>query len=142
MFKMGSHRPFGHLKQKLWPKERSKVKLAIWLPTTKTRKSTRFPFLAYRERVTYRWKALDDDYNFPSNLIASGGLHAKLCTSKVARVLVVGISGFPFGSPREKVIWMWPPWKVAEYIIREKVVASPKSRPWWVLYVRVARGSS
>jgi hypothetical protein len=43
MSKMGSHCPFGHLKHKLWPKERSGVKLAIWLPTTKSRESTRFP---------------------------------------------------------------------------------------------------
>jgi hypothetical protein len=40
---MGSHRPFGHLKHKLWPKERSGVKLPIWLPTTKSRESTWFP---------------------------------------------------------------------------------------------------
>jgi hypothetical protein len=42
MFKMGSHDPFGHLKHKLWSKERSGVKLAVWLPTTKSRESTRF----------------------------------------------------------------------------------------------------
>jgi hypothetical protein len=29
MFKMGSHDPFRYLKQKLWPKERSGLKLAI-----------------------------------------------------------------------------------------------------------------
>jgi hypothetical protein len=29
MFKMGSHDPFGHFKHKLWPKERSGIKLAI-----------------------------------------------------------------------------------------------------------------
>jgi hypothetical protein len=29
MSKMGLHDPFGHLKHKLWPKERSGVKLAI-----------------------------------------------------------------------------------------------------------------
>jgi hypothetical protein len=34
--------PFGHLKHKLWPKERSGVKLAIWLPTTKSRELTKF----------------------------------------------------------------------------------------------------
>jgi hypothetical protein len=39
---MGSHDPFGHLKHKLWPKERPGVKLTIWLLTTKTRESTRF----------------------------------------------------------------------------------------------------
>jgi hypothetical protein len=42
MSKMGSHRPFGHLKNKLWAKEMPKVKLAIWLSTIKSHKSTRF----------------------------------------------------------------------------------------------------
>jgi hypothetical protein len=27
MFKMGSHRPFGYLKHKLWPKERLEIEL-------------------------------------------------------------------------------------------------------------------
>jgi hypothetical protein len=40
---MVSHRPFGHLKHKLWPKEGPGVKLAVWLPTTKSRESTQFP---------------------------------------------------------------------------------------------------
>ncbi len=43
MSKMGSHCPFGHLKHKLWPKERSGVKLVIWFPTTKSQESTQFP---------------------------------------------------------------------------------------------------
>jgi len=38
--KMASHRPFGHLQPKLWAKEGSRVKLAVWLPTTKSREST------------------------------------------------------------------------------------------------------
>jgi hypothetical protein len=37
---MASHEPFGHLKHKLWSKERSGVKLAVWLLTTKSREST------------------------------------------------------------------------------------------------------
>jgi hypothetical protein len=45
MSKMGLHDPFGHLQHKLWPKERSKIKLAIWLPTTESRESTRFPWV-------------------------------------------------------------------------------------------------
>jgi hypothetical protein len=40
---MGSHDPFGHLKRKLWPKERSGIKLAIWLPTIKSQESSQFP---------------------------------------------------------------------------------------------------
>jgi hypothetical protein len=39
--KMALHELFGHLEHKLWSKEGSGVKLAIWLPTTKSRESTR-----------------------------------------------------------------------------------------------------
>jgi hypothetical protein len=41
MSKMASHESFGHLQLKLWAKERPGVKLAVWLPTTKSRESTR-----------------------------------------------------------------------------------------------------
>jgi len=41
MSKMNSDGPFGHLQQTLWQKERSGVKLIIWLPTTKSQESTR-----------------------------------------------------------------------------------------------------
>jgi hypothetical protein len=46
------------------------------------------------------------------------------------------------GVPGQKTIWMWPPWRAVKYTIRGKVVASPKSGPWWVLWVQVACGSS
>jgi hypothetical protein len=41
MSKMASHESFGHQQHKLWSKEGPGVKLAIWLPTTKSRESTR-----------------------------------------------------------------------------------------------------
>jgi hypothetical protein len=37
---MASHGPFGHLQHKLWQKEGPGVKLAIWLPTNKSRELT------------------------------------------------------------------------------------------------------
>jgi len=40
MPKMASHVPFGHLQPKLRAKERSGVKLSVWLPTTKSQEST------------------------------------------------------------------------------------------------------
>jgi hypothetical protein len=43
MSKMASHEPFGHLQHNLWQKEGPGIKLAIWLLTTKSRESTRFP---------------------------------------------------------------------------------------------------
>jgi hypothetical protein len=48
--------------------------------------------------VTYPWKALNEGYNFSSDLIVIEGLHKKLCAFKVARVRVVGISGLPLGN--------------------------------------------
>jgi hypothetical protein len=45
LWTMGSHDPFGHLKHKLWPKERLRVKLPIWFPTTKSWESPWFPYM-------------------------------------------------------------------------------------------------
>jgi hypothetical protein len=39
MSKMGLHDPFGYLKHKLWPKERSGVKFAVLDSTIKNKKS-------------------------------------------------------------------------------------------------------
>jgi hypothetical protein len=114
MFKMGLYCSFGHLKHKLWPNER--------LPTTKIRESD---LLICRRRVTYRWKALHESYNFPLDGILIEGLLAKLWGSKVVGVPTWAISGLP----RQKTIWMWALWLAIEYTIRGKVVASPKSGP-------------
>ncbi len=55
-------------------------------------------FLAWRWCATYRWKALDEGYNFVLDFISIRGLHAKLWTPKVVQIPVVGISRFPLGS--------------------------------------------
>jgi hypothetical protein len=41
MSKMALHEPFGYLQHKLWSKEGLGVKLAVWLPTIKSRESIR-----------------------------------------------------------------------------------------------------
>jgi hypothetical protein len=41
------------------------------------------------------------------------------------------------GVPGQNAIWMWASWRGTKYTIRGKVVASPKLRPWWVLWIRV-----
>jgi len=62
MSKMGLHDPFRYLKHKLWSKKGSRVKLVIWLPTTKSQESPRF--LVFRWCATHCWKALDKGYNY------------------------------------------------------------------------------
>jgi len=98
--------------------------------------------LVCRQRVTYRWKSFDKGYNFFFNCISIRSLFAKLWGSKVARVPTWAISRLPLGVSEQKVIWMWAPWRGAEYTIKGKVVASRKSGPWWILCVHVACGSS
>jgi len=112
MLKMGLHDPFGHLKHKLWPKEG---------PGVKTN------FLACRWHAAYRWKTLDERYNFALNITLIGGLHTKLCTSKVTEVPILRISGLPLWSPGIKCHLVLAPWPSTKYTIKGKVVASPKS---------------
>jgi hypothetical protein len=57
--------------------------------------------LSYKGCATYRWKALDESYNFALDRIAIQGLIAKLWGSKVAGVPFGAISGLPLGSPRK-----------------------------------------
>jgi hypothetical protein len=58
--------------------------------------------LGCRQRATYRWKGLDEIYNFSLNHISIGGLIAKLWGSKVGGVPAGGISGLPHESPERK----------------------------------------
>ncbi len=56
----------------------------------------------FRWSATYCWKALNEGYNFVSDLIVIRGLHKKLCNLKVVGVPIVTISGLPLGSPETK----------------------------------------
>jgi hypothetical protein len=55
----------------------------------------KFDLLACRWHVRYHLKALDEGYNFASNSTSIRSLHKKLWASKVTRVPILGISGFP-----------------------------------------------
>jgi len=97
MSKMGSHCSFEHLKHKLWPKEGPGVEFQFDSRPLKV--GNQPDLLSFSGRVTYRWKALDQSYNFALDCIAIRGLLAKLWGSKVARVPFGAISGLPLGSP-------------------------------------------
>jgi hypothetical protein len=97
-------------------------------------------FLACKWRATYRYKALNEGYNFASNLISIGGFHAKLWAPKVVGVPVVKILGLPLGVLGQNDIWVLVLWPSTEYTIKGKVVTSPKFGWWWVLWVRVCPG--
>jgi hypothetical protein len=102
MFKMGSHDPFGNLKHKLWPKEGPEVKSPTWLHSRPLKVWNRPDFLMCRWHVTYCWKFLDEGNNFALNLISIRDLHRKLWAPKIVGIPIVGILGFPLGSPGTK----------------------------------------
>jgi hypothetical protein len=136
MSQMGSHCSFGHLRHKLWAKERVGVKLAIWLPTTKSWDSTRF-------------SCVQATCDIPLERSRRGlQLCFRPCCDRMStqEVMCLQSRGNPgwwnFGTPTwesqdKMAIWMQSPWSGIEYTIRGKVVASPKSGPWWVLCVRL-----
>jgi hypothetical protein len=89
-----------------------------------------------RWRATYRWKDLDEVYNFALGLIQIWGLHTKLWAPKITGVPTLGISRLPFGSFETK--WHLGVGPVARHKVYYKgeVVTSPKSKLGWVLIVR------
>jgi hypothetical protein len=136
MSKMGFQDPFGHMQHKLWPKERFGVKLAIWLPTAKSRESTRFPCVqvacntsleSSRRELQLWFRPRSDRRSTREVIVAQSGGTPNLADF-----------GTPIWESRDK-----KPFGChsllrsgAEYTIWGKVVASPESRPWWVLWVQ------
>jgi hypothetical protein len=76
MSKMGSHCSFGHLKHKLWPKEGTHESASFDSRPLKV--GNRPEILGCRERATYRWKGLDETYNFTLDSNSIEGLLRKL----------------------------------------------------------------
>ncbi len=76
MSKMASHEPFAHLQPKLWAKEGLGVKLVVWLPTTKSRESTRIRRLQKECDMTLEssQRELQDFFRLRPNLRSEQGV--------------------------------------------------------------------
>jgi hypothetical protein len=86
--------------------------------------------------ATYHSKAFNEGYNFALNFILFGGLYIKWYAPKVTEVPTLGISGLRDGSPITKCHLGAGLGLGTKYTIRGKVVASLKSKLWWILWVR------
>jgi hypothetical protein len=130
MSKMGLHYSFGHLKHKLW---------SIWQFNSQPLKVENRPdFLVCKWRATYHWKALNKGYNFDLYRISIRDLHTKFWGPKVVGVPILRISRLPFGNHGTKChLDVGLVERHILYYKGGKLVASPKSRPWWVLWIRV-----
>jgi hypothetical protein len=94
------HEPFGHLQHKLWSKEGLEVKLAIWLPTTKSQESTRPRCVQVKCNTPL--EALEESYKFASDLIPTRGLSWELWAPKVSGVQTGTVSELLLGNPETK----------------------------------------
>jgi hypothetical protein len=104
MSKMASHEPFGHLQHKLHAKERSGIKLAIWLPTTKSWESTR-PWCVQVECDTPLESSQREVQVFVKphpNLKSEQGVMSYQSPGSPNRDSFETISRLPFGSPETK----------------------------------------
>jgi hypothetical protein len=144
---MASHWPFGHLQPKLWAKEGSGVKLAIWLPTTKSRESTfsRPPnwecdtSFERSRRGLQVWFRPRCDQTLQSGVMSSQSPGTPPWTiSGQFRDSNPGVPGVPGKSD----IRAWVSRSVTEYTIGSKVVAFSRVRAVVCLVVQNARGLS
>jgi hypothetical protein len=132
MSKMGSHVPFGHFKHKLWPKKRLKINLTIWLSTTKSPESPWFPYVWHTiGKLSMKATTLAKT-SFQSEVYTQSYGPPKLWESELWE-----FRNSHLGIPGQNDIWVPVPWPNIKYTIRGEVVASPKSKPWWILWIYV-----
>jgi hypothetical protein len=142
--KMASHWSFEHLQPKLWAKEGLGVKLAVWLPTTKSQESTHSrralgkcdTSLERSQRGLQYWLRPRPDPRSGRGVMAVQSPGSP--TGTHSGQLRDSISGLPGKSD----IRMPLPWSNAEYTIGSKVVAYSRVRAVVCLVVQSARGLS
>jgi len=126
MSKMGLHDPFGHLKHKLWPKKGWESNCQFDSQPLKVGNHSNFfmcRWLATRARILLETSSqlefCTQSYGLP-----------KSWESQLWEFQNLGVLG-------QNEIWVLVPWLGTKYIIKGKVVASPKSGPWWILWICV-----
>jgi len=125
---MASHDPFGYLKHKLWPKKGPKVKLPIWILTTKSRG---LPWFIWHRSFESCWQGLQ--LCFRPHLNWRSAQEIMIFQSRRSsnfgnfRTLNMGILG-------QNDIWLLA--RHRKYYKGEGGGFS-KSEPWWVLWVCV-----
>jgi hypothetical protein len=137
MSEMASNWPFGHLQPKLWAKERPGVKLAVWLPTTKSQESTSFrhPNLECDTALKSSRKGLQVWFRPRPNRRL--GREVKMSQSPGSPKLRQ-FRDSTLGVPGKSAIRVPVRWNGTENTIGRMVVTPPESGPWCVMWVQVS----
>jgi hypothetical protein len=137
MSKMVSHWSFGHLQPKLWAKEGPGVKLAIWLPTIKSRESTRSRHALGECDMELESSRTELQVWFRPRPNRRSGREAMMSQSpgspkpREFRDSTLGVMG-------QTTTWVWARRSNVENIIGRMVVAPLEPGVWCVMWVRVS----
>ncbi len=88
--------------------------------------------------ATWRWKALEDSYNFDSNLVPIRARGEKLWMPKVPGVQTGTISGLQLGSPGKKSHLDVASTESCREYSKGEGGGFPESGPWCVMWVQVS----
>jgi hypothetical protein len=129
MFKMGLRDSFGHLKYKLWSKERSGARID---PNSLRANNMRHTIGKHSTRVTTLFQTSLQSKVYTRSYVPLELQKSQLWEFRDSHLGVLG----------QNAIWMWPLGRAAENIIRGKVVASPSLGHGESCEFEVARGLS
>jgi len=133
---MSSHDPFGYLKHKLWPKERPGIKLLIWPLTTKSRELPLFPCVQVVCYIPLESSQQGLQISFRPHLNERSA-HKVIGFQSCRNLNFENFGTSNLRVPGQNDTWVMAPWPSKKNIIMGKVVVSPQSGLWWVLWVRV-----
>jgi hypothetical protein len=119
---------------KLWLKEGPRVKLAVWLLTTKSRESTRFRCALgeYDTSLERSWWGLQYRFRPRPDPRSGRGVMAVQSPGSPTETHSGQLRDSISGVPGKSDIRMPLSWVNAEYTIGSMVVASPELGPWCV----------
>jgi hypothetical protein len=134
---MASHWSFGYLQPKLWAKEGPGVKLAVWLPTTKSWESTRSRCALGECNPTLKSSRRGLQVCFKPRPDRRSGREATMSQSP-GSPKSGQFRDSTLGVPGQTTTWVWVRWSNVENTIGRMVVKPPESRPWCVMWVRIS----
>jgi hypothetical protein len=137
MSEMASHWSFGHLQPKLWAKEGPGVKLAIWLPNTKSQESTRSQCALGECGTALKRSRRGLQVWFRPRPDRTLGRQARMSQSP-ENPKSGQFWDSTLGVPGKSAIRMQVRRRGTENTIGRMVVAPPELEPWCVMLVRVS----
>ncbi len=108
---------------------------SIWLLTTKSKESPRFPYVQVACHIPLKSSPQGLQLCFRPHLNQNSA-HKVMGPQSHGSPQLWEFRDSHLGVLRQNDIWVLVLWPSIEYAIREKVVASPNSGPWWILWVR------